>query len=182
MPTRKILWLALAVPALTLVLVLTAAAAAPATAAPADGSASPLSGDPLPWLAATQATCVAHCQYGNDVACSGTSCSAQDDPNGYVQCGTLILHCPPPSLAVSLSDTDCRQIGDKSIYTLRATASGGSGSYSFSWLGANPSGGSTANPNFASTVVIGSSRTVTVTVTSGGASAQRSIQLFPGCF
>lgn len=132
---------------------------------------------------AVLAICEATCTYGPPISCSGTTCSAQDDPGGYVICDGVRQNCPSvPPLSVSLVETNCRILGDKSIYTLKATASGGTGSYSFTWYGANQSSTHTANPNYATTVLLGNPLTVQVNVTSGSQSASKSRTLYPGCF
>jgi len=117
------------------------------------------------------------------VSCEGTSyCSAQDDPNGYVYCDGQRTNCPCPySVQVNLTETNCRIQGDKAIYTLKATASDGCGSYYFTWLGASASSGPTENPNYATSVVLYSSTTVQVTVTSGTQWDSDSMTLWPGC-
>jgi peptidyl-Asp metalloendopeptidase len=73
-------------------------------------------------------------------------------------------------LAVSLAITDVDYIGDKRVFLLRATASGGTGSYNFSWSGAYRDYYSTptTNPNYARRTILSSQTvTVSVTVTSG---------------
>lgn len=82
-------------------------------------------------------------------------------------------------VAVSLGIASTKLIGDKTVYTLRATASGGDGSYSFSWSNATAQSGSTENPNYAVRTILRQT-TVSVTVTSAGGSASRSIVLRPG--
>lgn len=161
-----------AIPSALLLLALVAApAAAAATATPAN---------PGPLFLAPQAYCEADCLWGPDVSCSGSTCSAQDDPNGWVQCdGGEPIDCDPQPLSVNISVQGCSQVGDKSIYSLSAYASGGNGSYSFSWTRAYSSN-STANPNSATSTDV-RNRTVSVTVTSGGDSAYDSIYLTSPC-
>lgn len=165
-----------------LVLVALAPAHADEAAAASDlsleAAAAALFQEPVP--TAPSATCQANCTHGPDVSCSGSYCSAQDDPNGYVQCNGVYTYCAPPPVSVTIWIMGCNQIGDKAIYSLRANATGGNGSFSFSWSGANPTGGSTANPNPATTVVL-SSKTVGVTASSGGASDYDSIHLTSPC-
>jgi hypothetical protein len=87
---------------------------------------------------------------------------------------------PPQSdLAVTLQIYDIDEIGDKVIFYLRATASGGDGSYHFSWDGASSiSPTLETNPNLAKRTILQSqTTTVTVTVTSGGESVEDEIIL-----
>jgi len=115
------------------------------------------------------------------VSCEGTSyCIGVDDPGGYVSCDGLCTSCSPPQ--VNLTETGCRIQGDKAIYTLKATASEGCGSYYFAWYGASGSSGPTENPNYATSVVLFNPTTVQVNVTSGTQWASDSITLWPGCF
>lgn len=164
-------------------LVVAAALVALAATAHADGiPQSPLLNQ-QPQLLAAQAYCEATCTYGPPVSCSGATCSAKDDPGGYVICDGVRQDCPSaPTLSVSLQVSGCRIQGDKAIYTLKATASGGTGSYYFTWYGANQSSTRTANPNYATSVVLSSPLNVQVNVTSGSESASKSIKLYPGCF
>lgn len=63
-------------------------AAAPALA--------PTAADQTPLRVSTQACCKANCWYGPDVSCCvDGSCSAKDDPNGYVVCNGITTKCPP---------------------------------------------------------------------------------------
>lgn len=74
------------------------------------------------------------------------------------------------ALSVSLVIVDTTYVGDKITFLLRATASGGTGSYNFSWSGAYPDHQSTptTNPNYARRTILSTQTvTVSVTVTSG---------------
>jgi len=84
-------------------------------------------------------------------------------------------------LSVSLTISNVNVIGDKTIYTLKATASNGTGSYSFSWSGATPQGTSTENPNYAVRTILRTT-TVSVTVTSGGESVTKTKTLYSEWF
>lgn len=155
----------------------TSAEALPADLSQAATPAAP----PAPLFVAVQAYCEATCQYGGNVSCTGSTCIAVDDPNGYVTCDGQTTRCATaPPLSVTIWVMGCNQIGDKAVYSLQANAYNGSGGYNFSWLGANASSGYTVNPNPASTVVL-SSKTVQVTVSSGGQSANDSIFLRSPC-
>lgn len=112
---------------LTAVLLLLAAGTAQAAAAPVEpaldfgcGSSQQLAMTPLfaaapavapqaaeqtPLLVETQACCKANCWYGPDVSCcvSG-SCTAKDDPNGYVVCNGVYTYCPTESPRVCEED------------------------------------------------------------------------------
>jgi hypothetical protein len=99
---------------------------------------------------------------------SGTAYCEVEDLTLYPDC-TVIY---PLSLTLSIIDED--YIGDKIISTLRATATGGNQSYSFSWSGAYAQTSSTTNPNIAKRTIL-QSQTVTVscTVTSNGQSVTK---------
>lgn len=85
---------------------------------------------------------------------------------------------PVDPLSVSLVVSNEQYNGDKIIFTLRATATGGNESYSFSWSGATPISSSTTNPNYAKRTILSSqTRTVYVTVTSGSETVTKSITL-----
>lgn len=79
-------------------------------------------------------------------------------------------------LSVSLVVYDIDYIGDKVIFYLRATATGGDQNYNFSWSGASrTSPTSSTNPNTAKRTLLQSqSTTVTVTVTSDGQTVSKS--------
>ncbi len=86
-------------------------------------------------------------------------------------------------LSVNLVATSCEQIGQKAIYQLRATASGGTGSYTFSWQGGvDPSSTPpTANRNLTSIVVL-AMQDPEVTVQSGSEQATDQVWLFSPCW
>ena len=70
---------------------------------------------------------------------------------------------PPPSLSLVIYETIPRF--DKTTYLMRATASGGSGSYTFVWTTAFMTTGSTVNPSLAHRTCLNSQHyTVTCTV------------------
>lgn len=95
---------------------------------------------------------------------------------GYPNCEPIPA---PPDIAVSLRIIDIEEIGDKIVFYLRATASGGDGTYLFAWDGASRiSPTAYTNPNLAKRTILRSQSTVvTVTVTSDGESVEKSIEL-----
>lgn len=101
---------------------------------------------------------------------SGSDSCEDEYVSGYPDCSVII----PLSVSLVIYDTD--YIGDKIVFYLRATASGGNQSYSFSWSGASrTSPTSTTNPNTAKRTILSSqSTTVTVTVTSDGQTVYKS--------
>ena len=90
--------------------------------------------------------------------------------SGYPDCSIVI------PLSVSLVIYDTVYIGDKIVFYLRATATGGNQSYNFSWSNAScTSPSSTTNPNTAKRTILSSQTvTVSVTVTSDGQSVTKS--------
>jgi hypothetical protein len=87
--------------------------------------------------------------------------------------------CPPPPpqpLQVSLTVDSTVPVGDKTVFHLKADASFGTGSYTFSWTQAAMSTGPSVDPSFATrTLLPGQSATVTVTVVSGSYTVTKSI-------
>lgn len=81
-----------------------------------------------------------------------------DEIGTYPDCCVIY----PLAMSLVISDTD--YIGDKIIYTLRATASGGNQSYTFSWSNATQLSAPSANPNSGRRTIL-KSQTVTVTCT-----------------
>ena len=95
---------------------------------------------------------------------------------GYPDCEPF----PPQSdLDVLLQIYDVDYIGDKLVFYLRATASGGDGSYYFTWDGASRiSPSPETNPNLAKRTILQSQTvTVGVRVTSAGESVEEEILL-----
>ena len=87
---------------------------------------------------------------------SGDDC---DEEYSYPDCNVVQL------LLVSLVVYDINYVGDKTIFKLRATATGGDQSYTFSWTNASrTSPTSHTNPNTAIRTIL-RSQTVTVSVT-----------------
>lgn len=82
------------------------------------------------------------------------------------------------TLSLSLTIYDIDIIGSKTIYSLRATATGGNQSYYFTWSNAYQTSDPNVNPNTARRTVI-YPVTVGVTVTSGGDSVTKTIRLVP---
>jgi hypothetical protein len=93
----------------------------------------------------------------------GSDSCADESLTGYPDCSVII------PLSVSLVIYDTVYIGDKIVFYLRATATGGNQSYNFSWSNASrTSPTASTNPNTAKRTILQSqSATVTVTVTSG---------------
>src|SRR5262245_52906645 len=88
---------------------------------------------------------------------------------------------PPPSLSLSLVIESQSQVGDKTIFVLRATASGGTGNYTFSWSNANMSTPPNTNPSKANRAVLRNQTvTVSATVNDGQSTATQSISLTGG--
>ena len=88
---------------------------------------------------------------------------------------------PPPGVSLTLGIESQSQVGDKTIYVLKATASGGSGSYTFSWSNANMSTAPNVNPSKANRAVLrGQDVTVSATVNDGVSTATKSITLHGG--
>ena len=81
-----------------------------------------------------------------------------DEIGTYPDCCVIY----PLAMSLVISDTD--YIGDKITYTLRATASGGNQSYTFSWSNATQLSAPSANPNSGRRTIL-KSQTVTVTCT-----------------
>jgi hypothetical protein len=93
---------------------------------------------------------------------------------GYPNCQVY------PQLLVSLVIYRTEYIGSKVVFYLRATASGGTQSYTFSWSGASRiSPTNTTNPNEAKRTILSTqTTTVSVTVTSGCQSITKSKTLY----
>jgi hypothetical protein len=100
----------------------------------------------------------------------GTDFCEEEYVSGYPDCSVII------PLSVSLVIYDTNYIGDKIVFYLRATATGGNQSYNFSWSGASrTSPTSSTNPNTAKRTILRSqTATVTVTVTSNGQTVSKS--------
>lgn len=128
--------------------------------------------------------CEADCHHGPDVECCGTTCSAQDDPNGFCTAnGGPPTNCPPPPVSVSGVMESCvggSQFGERATYTLKCTASGGTGSYSFSWWVCDPLSSASANPNRCRVSTVGPI-SPKCTVTSGSDSASKTFTLSGLC-
>jgi len=108
-----------------------------------------------------------------------------DHESGTNFCEEETMCCEPDCqvsvpLAVSLVIYNTVYIGDKIVYYLRATASGGNQSYTFSWSGASRiSPSNTTNPNQAKRTILSTQTvTVSVTVTSDGQSVTKSKTLY----
>lgn len=87
---------------------------------------------------------------------------------------------PPPSISLTLVVESSVPVGtDKTRYSLKATASGGNGSYQFSWLNVTTvTTGVTQNPSLANRLLFNSqTATVTATVQSGSGTVSKSIQI-----
>lgn len=156
--------------------------------APSSSAATTVASDfaPRPDFLAATASCTASCSFGPDVTCDGSRCYAVDDPNGY--CWSDVegtKSCPqPPTISVSVFEEDCRNgtgPGVRADYTLRCTASGGTGSYTFSWMVCNPISAPGDNPNRCRVSTVGPV-TVKCTVTSGGESVTKTRSLSGICF
>lgn len=130
---------------------------------------------------AATAYCWVDCWYGPDVSCEATDCYAHDEPGGFIWCDGVFSYCDPPPLLVSCSIVSCEMAGKSAVYTVRATASGGCGSYSFQWFSAMPISPPTDNPNEAEEAVAYKQDRVTAQVTACGATASCSVTLYPGC-
>ncbi|MCP5106128.1 MAG: hypothetical protein GY950_22270 [bacterium] len=93
-----------------------------------------------------------------------------EEEYSYPDCSVIY----PLSVSLVIYDTD--YIGSKIIYYLRATASGGNQSYTFSWSGASRTSATAyTNPNTAKRTILSSqTTTVTVTVTSNGQTVSKS--------
>lgn len=123
---------------------------------------------------------------GNPVSCtSSISCTAEGD---HVVCDGRYYYCSPlpPILAVELTSArfgacDAEPGSTTVEYQSQASASGGTGSYSFEWSGATRQTSASANPSHAVSYFSEPSQTVSVTVTSGNQSASDSITLFNNC-
>ena len=63
--------------------------AAPEVAPSADGE--------TPLFVEAMAFCEATCSSGSKISCSGSTCSAKDDPDGYVVCDGDYTYCPRPA-------------------------------------------------------------------------------------
>lgn len=129
--------------------------------------------------------CTASCDHGADVTCCGTTCSAQDDPDGFCMAdGGPNEPCPPPPVSVSGVVEDCvggTQIGERATYTLKCTASGGTGSYSFSWsVCSQVLSDAGDNPNRCRVSTVGSI-SPKCTATSGGDSDSHTFELSGLC-
>ncbi|MEM9463128.1 MAG: hypothetical protein AAGF11_53795 [Myxococcota bacterium] len=100
-----------------------------------------------------------------------------DGCGGIINCGP----CPPTVNLTSDPFGACDAGSNAVEYFMTATASGGDGSYSFSWSGAIPSSAPWQNPNLANAYFSSPSHTVTVTVNSGGLTDTDSITVFNNC-
>lgn len=94
----------------------------------------------------------------------------EESMSGYPDCSVVI------PLSVSLVIYDTNYIGDKIVYYLRATATGGNQSYNFTWSNASrTSPTASTNPNTAVRTILSSQTvTVSVTVTSAGQTVTKS--------
>jgi len=85
---------------------------------------------------------------------------------------------PPQPLQVSLTIDSTVPVGSKTTFKLKADASFGAGTYTFSWSNAAMSTGPNQDPSFATrTVLVGQSAIVTVTVVSGSYTVTKSIEV-----
>lgn len=82
----------------------------------------------------------------------------------------------PPGLVLSVDNMSF--VGDKVIYSLRGTASGGVGTYTFSWSNANMTTNPNTNPSLAGRAILRSqSVTVSCTVSCSSGSTTKSMVL-----
>jgi hypothetical protein len=129
-------------------------------------------------------TCTTECWCGPDVSCSGSFCTASEEPGGYVECDGVRYDCADPVVpSVSCSEVSCEMQGKIAYYIVRATASDWCDHYEFEWSGAIQTSPPGANPNQAYSEVILHPSTVTAEVFGSGeqALASCSITLYPGC-
>jgi hypothetical protein len=100
----------------------------------------------------------------------GSDSCYEEHLSGYPDCSVIT------PLSVSLVIYNTVFIGDKIVFYLRATATGGDQNYIFSWSGASrTSPTSSTNPNTAKRTILKSqTATVTVTVTSDGQTVSKS--------
>lgn len=112
-------------------------------------------------------------------SCNPGECGTK--PNGCggtINCGV----CPDPTVTLAPSPFGLCEAGSNTVFhPMIATASSGTGSYSFSWSGATASSPVGQNPNNALAEFSTFSRTVTVTVTSGGKTDTDSVTVFNNC-
>lgn len=117
--------------------------------------------------------CSVQCNSGHFMYCESPSCSAQQEPNGYLICNGSRVDCPSGPLSVNIVLTGCSTEGARETYYLRADVTNAPGSCSYTWSGASGSGNT-------ATAVNTVAHTASVSVNCSGVTASDSIYL-NGC-